>query len=218
METLITVPVHLREKIDRAADGLPEVLREELRGEVVPEDALLRLSKWAREHMSNSEDYSLVSLFAGTEVFVTPERAAFLKSAQQSGKADAFLPSYLSPRESLSGGYKALSKQITTALNVLFSVVGAGVAVYMAAITGAGYKRETGVLLGVFAAVVVAITEGALLWIFAYKVKVVQRKEVEMWKGSASEGVKKTLDNGPETSINTPRPVRLRRRPIQPNL
>ena len=64
----------------------------------------------------------------------------------------------------------------------------------MAAITGAGYRRETGVLLGLLAAVVVGISEGVLLWIFVYRVKESRARSVKEWIGSASEGPKEAVE------------------------
>ena len=86
---------------------------------------------------------------------------------------------------------------------MLFSIVGSGAAVYIAAITGAGYRRETGVLLGILTAVVVGIAEGFLLWILVGRVEESRKYSVKMWTGSASEGPKQpsgALTDGTELS------------------
>jgi hypothetical protein len=75
-------------------------------------------------------------------------------------------------------------------LNVLFSIGGAGGAVYVAAVTGAGYSRELGVILGLIAATVVGVAEMVLLWIFVWRVKEGRKKGIEQWKGSSGIGVK----------------------------
>ena len=63
---------------------------------------------------------------------------------------------------------------------------------YVAATTGAGYTKETGVILGVLAGCVVGLAEVILVWILVWKVEEGRKKEVEMWKGSAADGVSET--------------------------
>ena len=118
-------------------------------------------------------------------------------------------------------------------LNVLFSIGGSGGAVYVASVTGAGYSRETGVILGVLAAMVVGLAELVLAWIFIWRVGEGRKKEVEQWKGSASLGVKERevlalendvngegkVDEGDETAVPEKKAeVRLRRRAIRPEV
>ena len=77
-------------------------------------------------------------------------------------------------------------------LNVLFSIGGSGGAVYVASVTGAGYSREVGVILGLIAAALVGVAEMILLWIFVWRVKEGRKKGIEQWKGSSGLGVKES--------------------------
>lgn len=61
---------------------------------------------------------------------------------------------------------------------------------YVASVTGAGYSRETGVILGVIAALVVGVAEMILLWIFVWRIKEGRKRGIEQWKGSSAVGVK----------------------------
>lgn len=92
----------------------------------------------------------------------------------------------------------------------------------MAATTGAGYTRESGVILGVLAALVVGIAEMILVWIFVWRVAEGRKKEVEQWKGTSGVGFKEEpkLLQGEDTSeaIIEDKPkvstVRLRRKEL----
>ena len=76
-----------------------------------------------------------------------------------------YLPKHLyAPVESFGTEYRYITKTLTTALNILFSIFGAAYAVYYASIHGAGYRRETGVLLGVLTGFVVGIADGVIVW------------------------------------------------------
>lgn len=108
-----------------------------------------------------------------------------------SGQIDPFLPAYLSPAPpSLGKELRHLSSSLTTVLNVLFSIFGSAAAVYVASVSGAGYSRETAVILAVLAGVVVGIAEGVLVWIFGDRLKKgreASRKTArEMAKGSGA--------------------------------
>ena len=103
---------------------------------------------------------------------------------------------------------------------------------YVASVTGAGYTREMGVILGVLAAVVVGLAEMILLWIFVWRVADGRKKAVEQWKGSASLGVKESkgvlaledsvkgeqqeAEGTTEVVLEKKPEVRLRRRAIRP--
>lgn len=103
-------------------------------------------------------------------------------------------------------------RDLATAFNVLFSVFGAGGAVYVAATTGAGWTREQGLLLGIFAGTVVAIADVGLIIIFKGRLK--KRREetaktiVKMSRGSAA------VADAPVALIEEKKEVRLRRRAI----
>ena len=158
-------------------------------------------------------------------------------SADERSKPNPFLPSYLSVPEPIFSGFKSLTRQLSTGLNALFSVLGAGFAVYWAASTGAGYKRESAVLLGIAGGVVVLNAELLLLWIFVRRVDDGRKAGVEAWKGSSSLGEKEPGDlpdaegSGELSEADTPdsnpvvqasheaapaREIRLRRRVIDP--
>jgi len=64
----------------------------------------------------------------------------------------------------------------------------------VASVTGAGYSREVGVILGVIAALVVGVAEMILLWIFVWRIKEGRRRGIEQWKGSSAAGVKENSD------------------------
>jgi hypothetical protein len=72
--------------------------------------------------------------------------------------------------------YRSISKQLSTVFNVLFSIVGSAAAVYVASITGAGYSRETAMLLAILAGVIVGIADGVLVWVLGKRVEK-ERKE-----------------------------------------
>lgn len=61
---------------------------------------------------------------------------------------------------------------------------------YVASVTGAGYSREKGVILGLLGATIVGIAEVVLIWIFVWRVQEGRKREVENWKGSSGLGIK----------------------------
>ncbi|KAK1922131.1 hypothetical protein DB88DRAFT_512566 [Papiliotrema laurentii] len=195
-----------------------------------------RLARWSttaegekriRKAKLDPGDYTLISLLAGTQVYIPPAKLALLESAHNPDKPNPYLPTHLSPRPGPLHGYKALNKQISTILNIAFSIFGSGGAVYVAATTGAGYTRERSVILAVLAGVVVGLAELVLIWIFVWRIAEARKHEVEQWRGSAGEGIKQPelveaegggsvqlLDDG-EGMIDKPKTeVRLRRRGI----
>lgn len=104
-------------------------------------------------------------------------------------------------------------RDLATVFNVLFSVFGAGGAVYVAATTGAGWTREKALLLGIFAGVIVAIADVGLIVIFKGRLKKSRAEKakliVKMSKGSAA-----IKDEAPVALIEEKKEVRLRRRAI----
>ena len=82
----------------------------------------------------------------------------------------------------------------------------------MAGTTGAGYTRETSILLGVLAGAVVGIAEAILVWIFSARVQEGRRERWErgakMGRGSAALGVKGG-DGGDEAEQRTLEGIRL---------
>ncbi|WVF73033.1 hypothetical protein IAT40_007851 [Kwoniella sp. CBS 6097] len=188
--------------------------------DTIPLDLVERLSRWCstdtgRDSLkANNLDpvrYSDISLMAGTEVYIPPSELERLRAAENPDKPNPFLPSYFSPvQPSIGSEYRALTKQLTTAINIVFSIVGSGAAVYVASTTGAGYTRETAVLLAVLTGVVVGLADMGLLWIFSTRLEG-SRKErfensVKMLKGSGkidqeSESEKKDIE-GQQENMN----------------
>ncbi|WVQ72644.1 hypothetical protein IAR50_002203 [Cryptococcus sp. DSM 104548] len=144
-------------------------------------DLLERLSTWATSDEGRSKLseegldpllYTHIALVSGTEVYLTPKQLERLRAAEDPDKPNPYIPSYLSPAPpSFGTEYRTLTRTLSTVLNILFSIFGAAVAVYVAATSGAGYSREQGVLLGVLAGVVVGIADGVLVVIFQGRVK-----------------------------------------------
>ena len=129
--------------------------------------------------ISDPSHYTIVSLLAGTQVYYPPKHRERLQAATSNKVSIAstiaqhlptqstpYLPSYLNPAApTLVQEYRSLAKEISTALNVLFSTLGAGFAVFLAAKGGAGYAVDVAALLGIATAVVVCIAEMGLLYI-----------------------------------------------------
>lgn len=104
-----------------------------------------------------------------------------------------FLPSYLSPAPpSFGSEYRALTRQLATVLNVLFSIFGCAGAVFVASTSGAGYSRETAVVLAILAGVVVGLADGVLVWIVSSRSdkerKARRLRGIEASKGTAGLG------------------------------
>lgn len=135
----------------------------------------------------------MISLLAGTELYIPASQLPHLPKPNIS----PFLPSYLSPLPpSFGQEYRSLARQLSTVLNVLFSIFGSAFAVYVAATTGGGYSREKGILLGVLAGVVVGVADGVLVWIFQRRVKEGREEgrkmAIKLSKGSGADGEKGT--------------------------
>ncbi|KAK4687931.1 hypothetical protein P7C73_g2198, partial [Tremellales sp. Uapishka_1] len=153
-------------------------LEKEQKGEpqTIDVEVLEKVSRWSMVESNRTQlrsrgldpsDYILISLLSGTEVYYPPKQRAFLLSTLSSDQPNPYLPSYLSPRApSLIQEYRSTAKQLTTTFNILFSIVGSAAAVYIASVTGAGYMRETAVILAVLTGLVVGIAEGVLYWIW----------------------------------------------------
>jgi len=159
--------------------------------------ALEHLSRWATSDHTTSNlkdkgidpiEYGMIPLLSGTELYLpTPQLPI------SSETISPYLPAYLSPLPpSFGSEYRSLTRQLSTVLNILFSIFGSGFAVYVAATTGGGYAREKGILLGVLAGVVVGIADGVLVWIFGQRVKEGREEgrklAIKLGKGSGGEG------------------------------
>lgn len=169
----------------------------------------------------------MISLLAGTEVYIPASQLAHLPTPEIS----PYLPSYLSPLPpSFGQEYRSLARQLSTVLNVLFSIFGSAFAVYVAATTGGGYSREKGILLGVLAGVVVGIADGVLVWIFQRRVKEGREEgrkmAIKLSKGSGGDDKEENDTDGGANAESDPavaegqdvtsakKEIRLRRRAI----
>ena len=140
--------------------------------------ALEHLSRWAisdtipqklKAKKLDPSEYGMIPLLSGTELYIPSSQLPILPNETT---INPYLPSYLSPLpQSFGSEYRSLTRQLSTVLNILFSIFGSGFAVYVAATTGGGYTREKGILLGILAGVVVGIADGVLVWIFGQRVK-----------------------------------------------
>jgi hypothetical protein len=162
--------------------------------------ALEHLSRWAASETITSElkrkkidptEYGMIPLLSGTELYIPSSQLPILPNETT---INPFLPSYLSPLPpSFGSEYRSLTRQLSTVLNILFSIFGSGFAVYVAATTGGGYSREKGILLGILAGVVVGIADGVLVWIFGQRVKEGREESrklaMKLAKGSGADGV-----------------------------
>ncbi|KAK7445407.1 hypothetical protein VKT23_014824 [Stygiomarasmius scandens] len=123
----------------------------------IPYTLLLDVSKWTRSNPTalrasslNPNDYTMVALLAGTTT--SPER-----------KFGTYVPP--KSEDVLAAERKRERKAITTIVNGVFSVGGAGAAAWIGS-ANTGWKYEWRVLFSFFVAVVVAISELVLfiLW------------------------------------------------------
>jgi hypothetical protein len=162
--------------------------------------ALEHLSRWAtsddivsklKAKKLDPSEYGMIPLLSGTELYIPSSQLPILPNETT---INPFLPSYLSPLPpSFGSEYRSLTRQLSTVLNILFSIFGSGFAVYVAATTGGGYAREKGILLGILAGVVVGIADGVLVWIFGQRVKEGREEgrklAIKLAKGSGADGV-----------------------------
>ncbi|OCF44590.1 hypothetical protein I317_01477 [Kwoniella heveanensis CBS 569] len=157
--------------------------------DTIPLDLVERLSRWCsteqgRRSLQKAKvdpiKYSVVSLMAGTEVYIPPYELERLRAAENPDKPNPYLPSYFSPSPpSLGSEYRALIKQLTTALNIIFSIIGSAAAVYVASTSGAGYTRETAVLLAVLTGAVVGLADLGLVVIFSKRLEGSRKERFE---------------------------------------
>jgi len=161
--------------------------------------ALEHLSRWAtsdtitqklKAKKLDPSEYGMIPLLSGTELYIPSSQLPILPNEIT---INPYLPSYLSPLPSSFGSeYRSLTRQLSTVLNILFSIFGSGFAVYVAATTGGGYTREKGILLGILAGVVVGIADGVLVWIFGQRVKEGREEgrklAIKLAKGSGADG------------------------------
>jgi len=242
-----TLPESPKAEVTEDADEVND--NEEIKDKVIPPTidilALEHLSRWATSETVTSKleaksldpsEYGMIPLLSGTELYIPSSQLPILPNETT---INPFLPSYLSPLPpSFGSEYKSLTRQLSTVLNILFSIFGSGFAVYVAATTGGGYAREKGILLGILAGVVVGIADGVLVWIFGQRVKEGREEgrklAIKLAKGSGADGASESTahiessteealegshgeeeDKAPEKDIPpVKREIRLRRRAI----
>ncbi|KAF8631894.1 hypothetical protein AX15_002155 [Amanita polypyramis BW_CC] len=158
------LPDNLAEKVAPYLSGSPPV--------VIPYSLLFSISRWTRSdaglnalHAQNPsldpQSYSMVSLLAGTTT--SPER---------------FFGTYIPPRDpaEVQAEKKRERKAITTLLNALLSIAGSAFAAWWAA-EKTGWRNEWRVLLSLFVAVVVAVSEAVLFLLWQSRaIKVADKK------------------------------------------
>jgi gas vesicle protein len=182
----------------------PQVPNTKAKPPTIDISILERLSRWAcsdttsqsiKSKRSNIDptEYGMIPLLSGTELYIPPSQLPHILSSETT--VNPYLPSYLSPLPpSFGQEYRSLTRQLSTVLNILFSIFGSAFAVYVAATTGGGYSREKGILMGVLAGVVVGVADGVLVLIFGKRVKEGREEgrkmAIKLAKGSAGEGVK----------------------------
>ena len=98
---------------------------------------------------------------------------------------------------------------------------------YVAAITGAGYTRETAVILAILAAAAVGLADGVIVWVYVDRLdrgrREAGRRAAEMGRGSGKvEEAREGEDEGNEMEVEervevaaAKRGVRLRRRGLR---
>jgi hypothetical protein len=195
--------IHEAAEADVTEDANDTEGDEENKTKVIPPTidilVLEHLSRWASSETITSKlkskkidpsEYGMIPLLSGTELYIPSSQLPILPNETT---INPFLPSYLSPLPpSFGSEYRSLTRQLSTVLNILFSIFGSGFAVYVAATTGGGYSREKGILLGILAGVVVGIADGVLVWIFGQRVKEGREESrkvaIKLAKGSGADG------------------------------
>ncbi|OCF77191.1 hypothetical protein I204_01176 [Kwoniella mangroviensis CBS 8886] len=173
----------------------------------IPLSAIEELSRWAGSHQGlkqlkkNGLDpsrYNTISLLAGTEIHIPPNELERLKLAESGDKPNPYLPSYLSPSTSTSSSFgkefRNLSKTISTVLNILFSIFGSSIAVYVVSTTSAGYSREISIFLGILTGIIVGVADMVLVYLYTRKLDEGRRESkkvgLKMLRGSGKIGEK----------------------------
>ncbi|WWC94763.1 hypothetical protein V866_001612 [Kwoniella sp. B9012] len=173
----------------------------------IPLPTIEELSRWAGSHQGikqlekNGLDpsrYNTISLLAGTEIYIPSNELDRLKLAESGDKPNPYLPSYLSPSTSTSSSFgkefRNLSKTISTVLNILFSIFGSSIAVYVVSTSSAGYSREISILLGILTGIIVGVADMVLVYLYTRKLDEGRRESkkvgLKMLRGSGKIGEK----------------------------
>ncbi|THU91514.1 hypothetical protein K435DRAFT_968140 [Dendrothele bispora CBS 962.96] len=149
-------------------DRVGEFINEHDARTTIPYGLLLDISKWARSNPAtlrasslNPNDYTMIALLAGT-------------TTSPHGKFGTYVPP--KSEEVLAEERKRERKAITTIVNGVFSVGGAGAAAWIGS-ASTGWKHEWRVLFSFFIAVVVAISEIVLFIIWSSRSSLEERTE-----------------------------------------
>ncbi|WWD03529.1 hypothetical protein V865_001582 [Kwoniella europaea PYCC6329] len=173
----------------------------------VPHQTIEELSRWAGSDQGieqleknglDPSKYNTISLLAGTEIHIPPNELDRLKLAESGNKPNPYLPSYLSPSTSNSSSigkeFRNLSKTISTVLNILFSIFGSSIAVYVVSTSSAGYSKEISILLGILTGIIVGVADMVLVYLYTRKLDEGRRESkkvgLKMLRGSGKIGEK----------------------------
>ncbi|KAJ2934874.1 hypothetical protein H1R20_g2232, partial [Candolleomyces eurysporus] len=162
----VSLEPHLVEALKQVQNALPEELKAKLSEYVaqsakpiIPYELLQEVSQWSRTPAGkdklgstsmNPQDYSMVSLLAGTTT--SPEKSF----------GDYTPPA--SPEKQAADRARE-RKAITALVNSIFSIFGAGFAAWWAS-DRTGWRDEYKVLFGLAVGIIVAISEGILFLIW----------------------------------------------------
>ncbi|WVW86098.1 hypothetical protein I302_108137 [Kwoniella bestiolae CBS 10118] len=176
----------------------------------IPHETIEELSRWAgsergvkqlKKSKLDPNKYTSISLLAGTEIYIPPHELERLKIAEKGdNKPNPYLPTYLSRSSSTSFGkeFRSLSKTISTVLNILFSIFGSSIAVYLVSSSSAGYSREIAILLGVLTGIIVGVADVVLIYLYSRKLDEGRRESrrvgMKMLRGSGRIGEKEKVE------------------------
>ncbi|WWC64649.1 uncharacterized protein I303_107260 [Kwoniella dejecticola CBS 10117] len=176
----------------------------------IPLETIEGLSRWAglegaktqlRRKGLDPNRYTSISLLSGTQIYIPPHDLERLKAAENPEKSNPFIPSYLNPNHkppSIGSEYRKLSKTISTVLNILFSIFGSAIAIYLVCKSSAGYSTEVSILLGILTGLIVGIADVVLLYLYSDKLdkgrKESHRTGLKNLRGSGASIEKKSAE------------------------
>ncbi|WWC71953.1 uncharacterized protein I206_105912 [Kwoniella pini CBS 10737] len=157
------------------------ILTEQPKPLTIPHETIEKLSRWAGLEGAKTQlirkgldpnKFTSISLLAGTEIYIPPNELERLKAAENPEKVNPFIPSYLNPNHkppSIGSEYRKLSKTISTILNILFSIFGSSIAVYLVCKSSSGYSNEISLLLSILTGLIVGIADLILIYLYSDK-------------------------------------------------
>ncbi|KAL7418479.1 hypothetical protein Q5752_006937 [Cryptotrichosporon argae] len=243
----LTQPDLAAPPIPTSSAGGPSSSLEAQTPPAVLEETIVGLARWAasagrpalEQHGLDLDDYSHIALGAGTAVYLPAKQARIVAGLD----ATPFLPAHLLPSSttnttshtsssppsssssSSSSPLRSLARQLSTALNILFSILGSAFAAHHAA-RASGFAPAACVLLAVAAGAVVGVADAVGVWIYVGRLErdraaARERGRMEA-RGSAAEtheiedeaGGDHEMAQHTGTTATEKREVRLRRRAI----